>query len=303
MMLRGFAAALVAACIGLGAAGTASAARTGLRRARRAGQQDLDPAVDVRRVHRLRDRCGDDRADADGVPAPQRDGLPQRGAVHVERPVRERLPRAARRVRAEGLGPARRRRHAGRTRRTSTRSWPTTRRSGSSTSAPAPPRSSRRSTPPRRSGSRTPSTWTSSARVARKAGQTLMVHNHDIEFETVFGDQTVYDILMANTDPRNVVFQLDLYWATNGGGIGEPARGDRALRQPHPALPCQGHGGRAVPGPRSRSSARGSSTSRRSSPRPVAARGTTSSSTTRASAIPPSTRSRQPRRASTTSPA
>ncbi|HSK28032.1 MAG TPA: sugar phosphate isomerase/epimerase [Jiangellales bacterium] len=53
--------------------------------------------------------------------------------------------------------------------------------------------------------------------VARKAGQTLMVHNHDIEFETVFGDQTVFDILVANTDPRNVVFQLDLYWATNGG--------------------------------------------------------------------------------------
>jgi sugar phosphate isomerase/epimerase len=53
--------------------------------------------------------------------------------------------------------------------------------------------------------------------VARKSGQTLMVHNHDIEFEVVFGDQTVFDILMANTDPRNVVFQLDLYWATNGG--------------------------------------------------------------------------------------
>ena len=52
-----------------------------------------------------------------------------------------------------------------------------------------------------------------------EAGQTLMVHNHDIEFEISFGDQTVFDILMANTDPRNVVFQLDLYWATNGGGI------------------------------------------------------------------------------------
>jgi sugar phosphate isomerase/epimerase len=57
---------------------------------------------------------------------------------------------------------------------------------------------------------------------ARKAGQTLMVHNHDIEFETVFGDQTVFDILMANTDPKNVVFQLDLYWAANGGGIENP---------------------------------------------------------------------------------
>jgi sugar phosphate isomerase/epimerase len=58
--------------------------------------------------------------------------------------------------------------------------------------------------------------------VARRHGQTLMVHNHDIEFEIVFGDRTVFDILMAYTDPRNVVFQLDLYWATNGGGIDNP---------------------------------------------------------------------------------
>jgi sugar phosphate isomerase/epimerase len=57
---------------------------------------------------------------------------------------------------------------------------------------------------------------------ARQAGQTLMVHNHDIEFEIVFGDQTVFDILMANTDRKNVVFQLDIYWAANGGGIGNP---------------------------------------------------------------------------------
>jgi len=58
--------------------------------------------------------------------------------------------------------------------------------------------------------------------VARRHGQTLMVHNHDIEFETVFGGRTVYDILMAHTDPKNVVFQLDLYWATNGGGLTNP---------------------------------------------------------------------------------
>src|SRR4051812_24430304 len=57
---------------------------------------------------------------------------------------------------------------------------------------------------------------------ARKAGQTLFVHNHNVEFQTVFGGRTVYDILMANTDPRNVAFQLDLYWATNGGGIENP---------------------------------------------------------------------------------
>ena len=59
---------------------------------------------------------------------------------------------------------------------------------------------------------------------ARKAGQSLMVHNHNVEFSTTFGDKTVYDILMANTDPKNVVFQLDLYWATNGGGIENPLK-------------------------------------------------------------------------------
>lgn len=58
--------------------------------------------------------------------------------------------------------------------------------------------------------------------VARKHGQTLMVHNHDIEFETVFAGRTVFDILVANTEPKNVVFQLDLYWATNGGGMDNP---------------------------------------------------------------------------------
>jgi len=53
---------------------------------------------------------------------------------------------------------------------------------------------------------------------ARKAGQTLMVHNHNWEFQRVFGDRTAFDILVEHTDPRNVVFQLDLYWVTNGGG-------------------------------------------------------------------------------------
>lgn len=51
---------------------------------------------------------------------------------------------------------------------------------------------------------------------ARRQGQTLMVHNHDVEFQVVFGDRTVFDILMAHTERKNVVFQLDLYWATAG---------------------------------------------------------------------------------------
>jgi sugar phosphate isomerase/epimerase len=57
---------------------------------------------------------------------------------------------------------------------------------------------------------------------ARKAGQRLMVHNHDWEFERVFGDRTAFDILMEHTDRKNVAFQLDIYWATNGGGLDNP---------------------------------------------------------------------------------
>ena len=53
--------------------------------------------------------------------------------------------------------------------------------------------------------------------LARDAGQQLFVHNHHIEFLRTFDGETVFDILAANTDPRNVVFQLDLYWATNAG--------------------------------------------------------------------------------------
>ena len=52
---------------------------------------------------------------------------------------------------------------------------------------------------------------------ARKWGQKLMVHNHNWEFQRVFGDRTAYDILMEHTDRGKVVFQLDLYWVTNGG--------------------------------------------------------------------------------------
>jgi sugar phosphate isomerase/epimerase len=58
---------------------------------------------------------------------------------------------------------------------------------------------------------------------ARKAGQTLMIHNHDWEFETSFADTDAYEILLANTDPRNVVFQVDLHWAANGLGTAEGA--------------------------------------------------------------------------------
>jgi sugar phosphate isomerase/epimerase len=37
----------------------------------------------------------------------------------------------------------------------------------------------------------------------------------------VFGDRSAFDILVEHTDRRNVVFQLDLYWAVRGIGTAE----------------------------------------------------------------------------------
>jgi sugar phosphate isomerase/epimerase len=42
-------------------------------------------------------------------------------------------------------------------------------------------------------------------------------HNHDREFSTQMEGQTMYDFMLANTDPAKVFFQLDLYWCVEGG--------------------------------------------------------------------------------------
>jgi sugar phosphate isomerase/epimerase len=57
---------------------------------------------------------------------------------------------------------------------------------------------------------------------ARKAGQTLILHNHNWEFTKVYNGRTAYDLLATNTSKKNVAFQLDLYWAANGGGADNP---------------------------------------------------------------------------------
>lgn len=41
-------------------------------------------------------------------------------------------------------------------------------------------------------------------------------HNHDFEFERV-GDQTIWDVLLANTDASVVDLELDCYWAFKAG--------------------------------------------------------------------------------------
>jgi sugar phosphate isomerase/epimerase len=42
-------------------------------------------------------------------------------------------------------------------------------------------------------------------------------HNHAKEFSTQLDGQTIYDYMLANTDPAKVMFEIDLYWAVVGG--------------------------------------------------------------------------------------
>ena len=50
----------------------------------------------------------------------------------------------------------------------------------------------------------------------RQAGLRLAYHNHDFEFAPV-GGVLPYDVLVQNTDPALVAFELDMYWAKKGG--------------------------------------------------------------------------------------
>lgn len=57
------------------------------------------------------------------------------------------------------------------------------------------------------------------ADVADEFDLQFFYHNHDFEFSHRFGDRAAYDILLEETE-RNVKFQLDLFWVTEGGGNG-----------------------------------------------------------------------------------
>ncbi len=50
----------------------------------------------------------------------------------------------------------------------------------------------------------------------QKAGVHFAYHNHDFEFETVDG-QIPYDVLLAETDPKLVYMEIDLYWIKKAG--------------------------------------------------------------------------------------
>lgn len=54
------------------------------------------------------------------------------------------------------------------------------------------------------------------ADLCKASGLQLAYHNHDFEF-TKYGDQTGYDVLLADTDKDNIHFEMDLYWVVRSG--------------------------------------------------------------------------------------
>ncbi|MFK7887333.1 MAG: sugar phosphate isomerase/epimerase family protein [Gammaproteobacteria bacterium] len=52
--------------------------------------------------------------------------------------------------------------------------------------------------------------------LAAKAGLQAAYHNHEFEFEA-FGDTVPYDVLLANTEPELVAFELDFFWVRKAG--------------------------------------------------------------------------------------
>jgi len=70
---------------------------------------------------------------------------------------------------------------------------------------------------------RTPDDWTRIAdrfnhlgALAKRAGLRFAYHNHDFEFTHV-GGTTLFDTLLARTDPALVDLEMDVYWVTHGG--------------------------------------------------------------------------------------
>ena len=63
--------------------------------------------------------------------------------------------------------------------------------------------------------------------LCQKASLRLGYHNHDFEFKPI-GGVTLFDVMLKETDPKLVDFELDLYWVVRAGQ--DPVR----LMQAHP---------------------------------------------------------------------
>ena len=48
-------------------------------------------------------------------------------------------------------------------------------------------------------------------------GVKLLYHNHNVELQKISEDKTAYDVIIENTDPQYVNFELDTYWIADGG--------------------------------------------------------------------------------------
>ncbi len=87
---------------------------------------------------------------------------------------------------------------------------------------------------------------------ARARGMKFYQHNHSEEFSFATDNPKVrlYDVLLAETDPRLVYLEMDIFWAYSGqfrfsagrrhpGALRAPRLRPQAAR-PLPALPCEG---------------------------------------------------------------
>jgi len=55
------------------------------------------------------------------------------------------------------------------------------------------------------------------AELCKKHQLKLAYHNHNFEFNDLGKGVTAYDVLLKETDPATVSFELDLFWAVNAG--------------------------------------------------------------------------------------
>lgn len=82
----------------------------------------------------------------------------------------------------------------------------------------------------------------------KKAGVTLLYHNHNVELLPVKQGVRAYDVILSETDPELVGFELDSYWFADGGAnavdwmkkLGKRMKlwhiNDRGARQSGPAM-------------------------------------------------------------------
>jgi sugar phosphate isomerase/epimerase len=59
--------------------------------------------------------------------------------------------------------------------------------------------------------------FNAAATEAGKSGLKIAYHNHDFEFKDWGGGQTGFDVLLKETDPSLVFFEMDIYWVTRAG--------------------------------------------------------------------------------------